>query len=260
MYKKLIPLDPQAQQGKSLHPAEDYFFAARQMWIELAHSELSKALTALPLAFVVNNEEVLLVAVMALQADKNNFVSADGRWLTSYIPSRLRAWPYALVDHPQAAGKQLLCLEEKAIVPADEQHPALFNEDGSPGEELQKAIEFWQTLHQDTLTTRTVAKTLHTAGLLAPWELKVEIEGQETTINGFWRIEEERLKALSAEQLLTLRDNGALGLAYAQMFANEQMHKLQQATSYHVNHNAKQRELEAQLDAITHGDSLSFGF
>lgn len=263
MFNKLIPLNPETHARQGVKPTADWLFAADQMLVELVYNELSNALTALPLAFNKNGDGVWLVGLMSLMPGSNNFVTPDGRWNAAYIPALYRAHPWALVDHPDNPDDKLLCVEQICLVPASEDHPALFNEDGSPSEKLQETVDFWKDFSVARSTTRLLCKQLQEAGLLEPWDLTVQIDEQETRFEGLLRVSEDRLKALAPDTLAALVQSGALGIAYAQMLSNGRMGALQGATRGHLDHQKKRQELDARLDSLFGGsgdDMLSFGF
>lgn len=261
MYQQLVVINPKDFINQGVRPHSDLHFAAKEMLVEIAFSEVSHALSAFPLVFADGGRGVYMAALLSLMPDTNNFVTPDGRWTAAYMPAILRTYPYAAVPNPANPEDDLICVEQACVIPASDDNPALFSDGGLPGEKMQETIRFFEKYIPARNMTRKASTALQAAGVLSPWELKVEIDGQETLFSGLLQVDEEKLKALPAEKILALCQSGALGLAYAQILSSSRMEALKKVTSSHIHHHKKRSELEKQLEMLTNGgDALSFGF
>lgn len=262
MYQTLVKINTETHAKLGHRPSPDYLFAAREMVVELVHNEINDALAALPLAFIAPQDDgPQLVALLSLLPGQNAFVTPDGTWVAGYLPSILRAYPFALVSPADAPDQPLVCIEERYLADAADDSPALFTEDGKHGERLSGVLEFFRHYLPARKTTRRAAQALMAAGVLVPWDLSVTIDGKETRLTGLYEVDEGNLKALAPELLAELRDSGALLLAYAQMLSRGRIKLLEKATGAHLNHRHKRQVLAEELNAaLGDGDTLSFGF
>ncbi|SEQ51466.1 SapC protein [Ectothiorhodospira magna] len=265
MYQNLLPLNPDTLQHRGYRRYSNYLFAEREMAIELAYAELSDAMTAYPLGFMVQEEQVRLMALLSVMPGRNSYVTADGRWASAYVPALVRSYPFVAVPHPHKPHEHLLCVDEATLaddLSADSVTP-LFDDQAQPSEALLPVLEFWKQMAVGQTRTRQVCQHLWDAGLIQPWPIRVQEGEEERTLQGFYGIDEARLNQLPAETLARLRDQGALVLAYAHLLSRARIKYLQQTTSMQVAYDSKRRELDAQLDGLFgEGDkeTLKFDF
>ncbi len=121
---QLTPITKQNHSEKSWTRFTSYAFASKDNLVPLAGAEIAKAVTALPMAFVKQQDRFFLVAVLSLTTGTNLFVAPDGRWLGKYIPSVFRGYPFQLA---KAEGRDnlVLCVDEES---------GLVNDDKAAGE------------------------------------------------------------------------------------------------------------------------------
>lgn len=205
------------------HRPPHYGAAARMAMVPLAGFEVSLASVRLPLAFVQQNGRFALVAVLGIPPALNLCVAPDGQWVGPYTPAVLRAAPFALRRTPE--GQQLLCIDETAAQagPAEEMSGGelFFTPEGTPAPLISQVMGFLTQLDQGTRSMEAACAALHAQGLIVPWDIAFNTEpgGPSKPAQGLWRVDEVALLKLGADALHGLLQQGALALAYGQMFS-----------------------------------------
>jgi hypothetical protein len=240
---QLTAISKEQFSGKAWRRYTSYAFAAGETFIPLVVAELTQAVPAMPLGFVQSGEGFQLVAVTSLQPGANLFVAPDGRWLGAYVPAALRGYPFRLVK-PQDRADSVLCIDQASgLVVEAGQGETFLDEDGQPSKALRNVLEFLSQVERSRMATQAAVDALVAAGLIHPWPLSIKQGEQNVPVTGLYRIDEAALNALDNEAFLTLRQSGALPVAYAQLMSMNQLTVLQQLAQI-------QAKLQAQDSTI----------
>jgi hypothetical protein len=161
-------------------------------------------------------------AILGFEKDENLFVEGD-RWTSTFIPASLARGPFSLGYIRAGDGANSPAGEKAEMrVMIDDQHPRL-RPDGQPvflplgGESpyLDRIKRVLQTVDAGLRIDRLLYRELVAMELLE--EVKVEISvfaELRYDFSGYYTINQERLAALNAEQLLRLHRLGLLGPVY----------------------------------------------
>lgn len=215
----IVPIAPETMKGKTWSKIGSFWFAAADTACELSLSEASKAAANLPMAFMRNDKgDFTLVSVQGFQPQENVLVSADGQWHSNYVPANYRFHPFVLVQNEQ--DQLILCFNNSHNQIKEDSSAEPFFSDQNELSPLIKQVfdglvERWNGLQQ----AQSIAKLLDELGLIVPWDITMEIQGEGVRVQGFYRINEQKIAELSADQLVNLRDKGGLALAYCQMIS-----------------------------------------
>lgn len=202
-----------------------YAFAADRAVVPLVGAELAKAALAFPIALIEQGEAFVPAAVLGLEPSRNLFVAGDGRWLGGYVPSALRAYPFALGRTED--GQQLLCINEASgLITGGPEGERFFEDDGTPSEAVRQVLDFLTRIEQNRSVTAAGCATLQAKNLIEPWPVTLKIDRGERRIEGLFRVSEAALNALDDEAFLSVRKTGALPLAYAQLLSMQQLRVL----------------------------------
>lgn len=172
--------------------------------------EVEAAAAALPLAFILEAGVPELVAV--LHSPGAPHIVDDGQnWTTSYVPSLLRAWPFSLSTLADGA-TELRVADPSPLVTQEAEGERFFEDDGRPGTEMARVIQFFGNWDASRRATRTASMALAALDLLQPSR---ESWGEA----GLLHVDRARLEALDDAAFLSLRRQGALGVAHAQLLS-----------------------------------------
>jgi len=215
------PIDAEQHAGMGFAPSPDYLHSRACDRVPLLIAEVPMALMVYPLAFAEAEGRLRLVAVLGLRAGQNLCLGEGGRWRMGYVPSALRAWPFAAL--PGGNGAVTPGFDHDSGLWRDSPDPGrgeqrFFDFDGQPGASLQKMAAFLQNCAANQAITETAVGELERAGVLAPWRFAEALSG-DTPPGGLLRVDQSALNALAPDLLARLRDASALSLAYAQIFS-----------------------------------------
>ena len=180
-------------------------------------AELGPAASAFPLVFRKRQDDTGIDPVALLSfgsSEPTPFVTNEGNWRGTYVPSALRAYPFAAQFTDNAGEMTLLVDEASSLVTQDPKDQPFFNAEGSPAQELEKVIEFFRTRAISALQTQKACVALQAAELLTP--LRDFAGMDQADLENLYTINTEKLDALSDDSLPGLWQSGALRLAEAQ--------------------------------------------
>lgn len=245
---------------KRWKPYTSYAFAAADAITPLVVQELPKAALALPVAFALDGDAFVPVAVQGIQPGQNLLVGADGRWLASYVPATYRGYPFTLANTTD--DQKVLCVFESDDVLSDDEGEPFFDDEGEPATRLTSVIDFLKQVAVNRETTGRLCAVLQQHNLIQPWPITLKTDSGDKTVQGLHRVDEAALNQLPADALLEIRNAGALPMAYCQLLSMQHLPKLvdlakAQAESAATLPAAADGELD--LEFLNDGDTISFG-
>ena len=225
VYEKLVVLNKDIFRNHKLKTSVTPVFLDTQT-IPVLGIEFAEAAKEFPIVFVKNptKDEISPMVLLGLQKDENLFVNKEGGWNSRYVPAFVRRYPFILAD---AGGNQLvLCLDENFEGLNTEDGVALFD-DGKETEYLKDLIQFVTSFHNDSIATGQFTASLKALDLLEEKSLKAELkDGREFTINGFYVVNEEKLRSLDSENAQQLFYKGELAWVYAHLISLSNLKRL----------------------------------
>ncbi|MDA1370925.1 MAG: SapC family protein [Proteobacteria bacterium] len=241
---------PKTHAKKVWKNVTDYLFAAADTVIPLVGAELNKVVPVMPVGFIKQEAGYQLVGITSLQPGQNLYVAPDGKWLGTYIPAALRAYPFLLLK-PENAEKSILCVNEGSglVVESTEGGNAFFDEQNQPTQGIKDILNLLSEVEANLLVTQGAVDALDEAGLIVPWKLNLKKGEEVVPVEGLFRVDEAALNELDDEDFLTLRKAGGLALAYGQLFSMNQLAVLEQLG-----------KLRGQILAQQAANSNSIGF
>ena len=206
----------------------DYTHSAGDSVCLLGLSELPRAMMAMPIAFYLANGDYCVVAVQGLLPGINSFITADGKWKGHYVPATYRGHPFVLAKNTKKEGETVLCIDtESGLVFDDDTEDPFFDEDLKLSQPLTEAVEFLSNLSAAKQESIRVCKTLSEYGLLKPWEIRFQPEGEAIQqMDGLFCIDEAVLDGLSGDAYAALRLAGAIPVIYCQMLSMQRISSL----------------------------------
>jgi hypothetical protein len=195
--------------------------------LPLVAAEVTKAAAAMPIAFVRdgNMGQFQLVGLCSLDEGRNLFVAPDGQWLGGYVPAVLRGYPFALV-RVEASARMLLAVDEASGLVVSNSEPEaqpFFDEDGAPAGPVQQILGFLTQIDANLAATNRALLRLEEAGVIVPWAITLNTVEGSKAVNGLFRVDIDRLHALSDDVFLQLRGDDAILIAFLQSSSVEHL-------------------------------------
>lgn len=266
MYKSLVPVSPERHRNLSWHGFSDYGFAYGEAVIPLILTEMPRACTDMPIGFIRQQDEIAPVAICSLVPGKNYYIAPDGRWLGTYVPAILRAYPFALLKGVAEEGGEpttLVCIDEQSGLLTErsdlEDARPFFNDEDQPVGKFAQVLNFLIQLDQERRATRKVCELLGELELLVEWPMKVETGEGLQDVTGVMRIDEDKLQALPDDAFLRLRKAGAMPFIYTQLLSIQRLANLSHMAQLQAKLLQSQPSL-ADAFEIPLDDGLEFNF
>ena len=222
MSRKYVPLSKSAHSLAKLKPINNFLFAAKQALVRLAHSELPRAAHDFPIVFFRQGEGLFPAALLGLSPEANQFVAQDGRWLSSYIPALIQCYPFSLAY--QGEGRFVPMVDAEALDSSEGAN--IYDNKGDLEENSRLKIASLLNIEGQIVSSSKALATLEAMNLIVPWDIPLSVGTKSVTLTGFYRADEQRLKNLSDEQVLSLWRSGALPMLYAHWFSLRQFARL----------------------------------
>lgn len=196
-----------------------YAFIGQTNIVPLTVTEFAPAALSYPVIFVGDQKQP--VVAMGLTANDNLYVN-DGEFRAdAYIPAYARRYPFVFAND-DAQGRMILCIDRAAPYFVEGGETPLF-EGNEPSAYVKNAMEFCNNFEQERIRTEQFVKLLTDLDLFEVKEANFTPRNPDGTagtpqkLAEYFAVSEDKLKALPAEKLVELRDNGALGQIYAHL-------------------------------------------
>ena len=234
---KLHVLSATRHAGWRWQPRTGAGFAAQRGLSPVVIAELGQAVAHFPLVFQRSDDTRLgFAALFSLKPAYNAFVNAQGRWLVPYMPTFLRHHPFQLAQTAEQGYVVMLDEASPAVDPTGAQGEVILDSNGHPSETVSQIAAFLKRYAAQQHITDKACRALDKYHLLAPLrDLRPDSPSADSSAPGLYRISQAALEALPAEIFASLRDVGALSLAYAQLLSMPRLYALQKAHSEQAN-------------------------
>jgi hypothetical protein len=239
---------------------EHYQFAAKDAVTPLVAYELPRALAHLPIGFIQHQDNFVLVAVLGLQAEQNLFVSPDGRWIGGYIPAIYRGYPFQLAA--SADGQSVLVFDEDSGLISDTEGERFFDVKGNPEKAVKEVLDFLGQVQNNREVSMRICAALQAEDLIQPWTITLKGKDSEQTLQGLYRIDEDKLNRLDADALHRLQQVGALPVAYCQLFSMQHLQLLGKLAEAQANVKVQQASNvngKLDLEFLKENGTINFG-
>ena len=231
IYRQLALLDRRTHAGKRVRPLTDWGLARETNAVFASVVEFYDIAREYPIAFVVvgrndkNQPIVTPVAMLGLKDGQNVYIDANGQWNAQYIPAFLRRYPFSFV---QTVDNQMgLGVDEAWEGFNDTEGELLINEAGEMTPFMQRVLSFLDNFEQDVQRTRFFCDKLVELNLLRAGEIGGQLANGETVkAQGFFLIDEQKLRELPDATVVELFRNGMLGLINAHLLSVGQVPQL----------------------------------
>jgi len=221
-YSKPEPLDPVRHANLGMNRTDrPYSFAAHQHFVPLHVGEFGFAAVCYPVIFA--GPEMNPMAVMGLQSGTNLFVGEDGALRAGYYaPSFLRRYPF-VGARDDTAGRVIVCIDRASSLWIENDGDVKLFENGQPTDFTKSCIDFCGRFDADRFITDGFVKQLRDLDLFETKQtmytpmLTDGTQGEPQVVAEYSAVSRDKLNALSLEQIMGLRDNGALMQIYAHL-------------------------------------------
>jgi len=171
-------------------------------------------------------------ALLGLSQGENLFLNPDigSGWTANYIPASVAKGPFLIGFQSQDSGKTqntVIHVDlDHAKVSQQEGYP-LFLEHGGNSPYLEHIVKVLNLIHQGIIVQDVMFDMFSELDLIEPVDIDIDLNNSEKyKLVGNYTINEEKLTALSGDQLEKLNKMGFLHLAYAVVTSLTNIRKL----------------------------------
>ncbi|WGL18443.1 SapC family protein [Microbulbifer bruguierae] len=171
------------------------------------------------------------LALLGLQPGENLYLRGE-QWVASHIPLTIRREPFLIgrqhfVEDGVQKTRRVIHIDLDSPRVSREQGEPLFLEYGGSTPFLDNVSDMLDAIHNGIEQSEKFVRALQIHGLLESFTLDVTLNnGESNQLKGFYTIDEERLRALNAEDLNELHRAGFLEAIYMVMASQSQMRRL----------------------------------
>lgn len=175
-----------------------------------------------PIVFAKDaSESWSALALVGFKEKENLFIDEKGQWEKNrYLPAFIRRYPFIFVSQPNSEELTLAfdvtCKEENC----QNKERAFFDEEAKAMPFLQGIMSFLTQFQNDAKATAEFIKQLYDWGLLEARMANIVTPSGETfTLNGFFVINEEKLRHLSKKKKEEINAKNAIPLITAHLIS-----------------------------------------
>lgn len=217
----LIPISRDLHSKTRIRPIPSFAFAATTTAVPVHGSEIVPMSHEVPVIFTRDANGYAPAALLGLRNGQNLLVDPSGRWIGGHVPATWRRGPFRLARvEGEEEARMVLCLDDSSDLINETEGLPLFDENGAPSALISTATDLLSQIERDIRGTQIVCALLDQLGLIAPWPLDIaQPDGQKKRVSDLFQVNEGKIATLSGEDLVRLRDTGALPLIYAHLLS-----------------------------------------
>ena len=222
MYNNLEAINKITDKDVSIKEIKDYSFAKTQMNSPITISEFYESCKDYPIFFVKDaNNSWMATVMLGYKEKENTFVDEKGIWAKhKYIPAHIRRYPFIFVTDNKSSQLTLGVEKDYKIKTQKDENRKLFDKDGNNSKFLNGILGFLNQYQKDSIETSSFIKQLDEWELLEEKNAKVIVSKDEQyNINGFYVVNEEKLKHLSKNRKEELFNKNAIPLITAHLIS-----------------------------------------
>ena len=219
-YNQPEPISFEAHGKLGVTPADKpYAFVAQANVVPLTVTEFAPAALSYPIVFIGDRKQP--VVAMGLRQNDNLFIDNGDFRPEAYLPAYVRRYPFVFAND-DSQNRMVLCIDRGADFVSENAEIPFFDGE-EPSAYVQNAMEFCNNFEQERLRTDSFVQLLTDLDMFETREASFTprnpdgTPGQVQKLAEYYAVSEDKLKALPAEKLAELRDNGALGQIYAHL-------------------------------------------
>ena len=215
MIKNMFKSPNVLSKGKAIKmsPLKDYNHSKDFNFIVISQEEAPIAAKTYPIFFAKDGENVLPIAILGLEKNKNSFIDKAGKWEDRcYIPSVIRCYPFGVATLSGKDGAP-----STLSIAYDEAYAGIFNKDGALSDFGAKIKKFVENTYSSIERTKKSLKLFSDLNLLKTIDVNIDKGGQKYKLEAMLQINTERLNELKDNELLALLKCGAFNVIYAHM-------------------------------------------
>lgn len=226
MTTNIVPLNNKTH--KNLKVRRDFSFphSKTQQLVPITPNEIAKAASCYPVCFIRDSQtsSFTLAAILGTDSNENLFYDPTG-WKAPYIPLHIQKAPFVIGT--QEDNSYLVAIDIKSEYCGEQDGEPLFDGQGFETTALKSIRELCEHLTTQEHLAVNFINELTELGLLTEHNLRYTLpSGEKKELTGLYSVDEELLKYLPEEQILSLHKKGYLTAINAHLVSLGQFSRL----------------------------------
>jgi hypothetical protein len=200
-------------------PLENYKHSKNFNFIVISQEEAPMIAKTYPIFFAKDGENILPIAILGLEKNKNVFLDKDANWEDRcYIPSVIRCYPFgvATIAGKDGASSTLSIAYDESYEGLDKKDgKEIFDKDGKLSKFGSKVKKFVENTYSSIEKTKKSLKLFNDLDLLKTIDVNIEKGKKKYKLEAMLQINTKRLNELKDNELLALLKSGAFNVIYA---------------------------------------------
>ena len=225
IYQKIEILNKDQHFNLKVNPLEGYQFSQNLRECVVTAEEFFECAKSLPILFTKNEQQRFVAfALLGIKPQQNVLLDENGQWRAGeYVPAFIRRYPFVFVQEQQ---QLMLALDANSPSLSQQQGQALFTDEGEATDFTLNVMNFMKQYESACRKTEKIIVQLDELDLLEDAQAQMNSGGKKYQIQGFKRINEDKLNQLADEQKLELVNSGAYKLIIAHLMSLGNFKKL----------------------------------
>lgn len=232
LHRQPVPVDTQTHGATRVRlPVTDWSHLAQTNALFLTAAECVHAACDYPIVFIKagvddkGETDYAPIAVLGMSAGENLYLEG-GRWRALHLPALMGTYPFCVARAGQE--RYAVCLDAASSALANEgEGQRLFDDAGQPTEFSRTVQAELEKFESQINATRNIARKLAALGLFSERRFDATLpDGRRLAVDGFYTVEEEKLRQLPEATVLELHRDGLLTFIHAHWVSLGQMRRL----------------------------------
>lgn len=222
MYQNVEAINSIAHLKCGIKEINSFVYAKELIHAPITVAEFYESCKDYPIVFAKDaSESWSALALMGYKEKENLFIDQKGLWEKGrYIPAFIRRYPFIFMAQPNteelALAFDVTCKDETCT----SLERKFFNEEGKATEFIQKTLQFLNQFQNDLKATSAFLQQLEAWELLeARMATFVTPSGEKTNVDGFFVLNEEKLRHLSEKKKNDICKKEAMPLITAHLIS-----------------------------------------
>lgn len=231
----LTAVDYHTHKHLMINPSAAELHGAELNMIPVVVEEFNNLAVQYPIVLTKHGEtgEFLFTALLGFEPHENLFWQ-DGQWQGVYLPLQIRRQPFFVGNANNGSDELVVCIDTNSPMVTDTQkassdteYQTLFDELGNESAYFKNTKQCLSHLIQGEIDNKTLLTALESLDLLQPLSVEITfINEQSTRLNGLYTINQEKLNAVSKEQVCQLHEQKLLQPIYTMVASIGQIYAL----------------------------------
>ena len=220
---KIIPIAKETHKDWSYVGLPHYLHTKNDAIAPILTAEIDRVISTNPIIFIDKGDTIGMYSLQSLLPEINMMIDDKGKWLGNYIPARYRSLPFVLAsqaDNKSSKDKVLCFIEDLNCVAQniDKKSTKIFEKE-ELSQDMKRVFEFLVSIEKNELITKKALLSIKELDILEEWPLSLKLADGEKKMAGLKKINAEKLKSLSKDNLYHLNTSGGLDICYANLLS-----------------------------------------